>query len=139
MSDGTQDGSTIIPALRYGDAPAAIAWLEQVLGLSAQAVYPDDDGGIAHAQLTLGRGMVMLGTARDTAFGRLNQLPSEAGGRVTQSTYLVVEDADAVHDRAVAAGAEIVIPLTDEDYGGRDFTCRDPEGHLWTVGTYDPW
>ena len=53
--------------------------------------------------------------------------------------YIVVEDPDALHDRAVAAGAEILIGLKDEDYGGRGFTCRDPEGQLWNIGSYDPW
>src|SRR5262245_54668997 len=59
--------------------------------------------------------------------------------RDTQSPHLVVADADAIYHRAVAAGAEIVIEIKDEDYGGRGFCCRDPEGHLWNVGTYDPW
>jgi uncharacterized glyoxalase superfamily protein PhnB len=64
--------------------------------------------------------------------------PSELAGS-TQSPCLVVAEIDAVHARATAAGAEIVIAIKDEDYGGRGFSCRDPEGHLWTIGTYDPW
>ncbi|MNT65650.1 Glyoxalase-like domain protein [compost metagenome] len=64
--------------------------------------------------------------------------PDETGGLGTQSIYLVVTDVDAVHARAVAAGAVIVLALKDEDYGGRGFTCRDPEGHLWSIGSYDP-
>ena len=52
---------------------------------------------------------------------------------------LIVADADAHHARAVAAGARVVYPLKDEDYGGRGYSCLDPEGHLWNFGTYDPW
>ena len=82
--------------------------------------------------------MVMLGSTKDTDYGRLVKPPRDAGIS-TQSIYLVVADADAHHTRAKAAGAEIVIDLVTQDYGGRDYTCRDPEGHIWTFGTYDPW
>jgi uncharacterized glyoxalase superfamily protein PhnB len=131
--------SAVIPALRYRNAPAAIDWLCRVFGFEKQLIVPNDDGTIAHAQLRLGGGMIMLGTVQDTPFGRLMKQPDEIGGAETQSAYLVVPDADAVHLRAKAAKAEIVLDIKDEDYGGRGFTCRDLEGHLWTVGTYDPW
>ncbi len=133
-------GSTIIPCLRYADARRMIAWLGAAFGLTAKAVYDDAGGGVAHAELTLGSGMIMLGSARagDDLFGRLQSTPAVLGG-TTQSAYLVVPDADAVYRRAVAAGAEIVIDIKDEDYGGRGFSCRDPEGQLWNLGTYDPW
>ncbi len=129
---------TIIPCLRYRDAPAAIAWLSRAFGFAPHAVHPDAAGGIAHAQLVLGRAMVMLGSARDDAFGAQQAAPDPAG-RVTQSVYVVVPDADAHHARAVSSGAVIVLPLKDEDHGGRGYSCRDPEGHLWSFGTYDPW
>jgi uncharacterized glyoxalase superfamily protein PhnB len=135
--DGTVT-SAIIPCLRYRDAPAAIDWLCRAFGFERHAVYPDDTGGIAHAQLVLGRAMVMLGSARDDAFGAL-QPAADPARPVTQSAYIVVPDADAHHARAVAAGAQIVMPLKTEDYGGRGYSCRDPEGHLWNFGTYDPW
>ena len=132
--------SAAIPCLQYRDAPAALDWLCRVFGFERHLVVPDAAGGIAHAQLTLGGGMVMLGSAgRDNAYGRALRLPSQLGGVQTQTAYLVVADADAVHARAVAAGASFVIPIQDEDYGGRGFSCLDPEGYLWSVGTYDPW
>ena len=132
-------GSTIIPCLGYQDAQRMIAWLCDAFGLERHAVYKDGKGGIAHAQLTLGSGMIMLGSARaDDQFGRLQATPTALGG-TTQSPYVVVADADALYARAKAAGAEIVIAIKDEDYGGRGFSCRDPEGHLWNFGTYDPW
>lgn len=132
-------GSTAIPCLRYRDAPAAIAWLCHTFGFVEHLVVPERDGSISHAQLSLGDGMIMLGSVRDTDYGRLMRQPDETGGLGTQSIYLVVADVDGVHARAVAAGATIVLPLKDEDYGGRGFTCRDPEGHLWSIGSYDPW
>jgi uncharacterized glyoxalase superfamily protein PhnB len=82
--------------------------------------------------------MIMLGSAREDKFGKLQVTPAALGG-TSQSPYVVVADADEVYERAKAAGAEIVIEIKDEDYGGRGFSCRDPEGHLWNIGTYNPW
>ena len=130
---------TTIPCLRYRDAPAMIDWLCSTFGFERHLVVPDDAGGIAHAQLAFGNGMVMLGSQRANDFGRLMAQPGEVGGRETQCAYLVCADPDALHARAVAAGAAIVMPLKSEDYGGRGFSCRDPEGHLWNFGSYDPW
>ena len=130
--------STIIPTMRYGDAPKMIDWLCEAFGFERHLVVDDGDGGIAHAQLRLGDSMIMLGTARDDEFDRLQSTPADLGG-TTQSPYLVVEDADAAYARAKAAGAEIVIDVADQDHGGRAFSCRDPEGHLWNIGTYNPW
>jgi uncharacterized glyoxalase superfamily protein PhnB len=133
--------ATVIPCLRYRNAPAAIEWLCQTFGFEKQLVVPNDDGTIAHAQLIFGNGMIMLGSVLkvETEFGRLMKQPDEIGGAETQSAYVVVADADAVYARAKAAGAEFVIEIKDEDYGGRGFSCRDLEGHLWNFGTYDPW
>jgi uncharacterized glyoxalase superfamily protein PhnB len=133
--------ATIIPCLRYRDAPKAIEWLCRTFGFEKQLVVPNPDGTIAHAQLSFGNGMIMLGSVLEvgTEFGRLIKQPDEIGGFETQSAYVVVSDADEIYARAKAAGAEIVIEIKDEDYGGRDFSCRDLEGHLWNIGTYDPW
>jgi uncharacterized glyoxalase superfamily protein PhnB len=131
--------ASIIPCLRYTDAPAAIESLCRVLGLEKKMVVPGDDGTVVHAELSLGQAMIMLGSAIDTPFGRLTAQPSELGGRETQSPYVVVPDADAVYARAKSAGWSILVDIKDEDYGGRGFTCRDIEGHIWSVGTYDPW
>jgi uncharacterized glyoxalase superfamily protein PhnB len=131
--------ATVIPCLRYRDAPAAIQWLCRVFGFEEQLVVPNEDGTIAHAQLSFGNGMIMLGSASDSEFGRLMKLPDEIGGAETQTSYVVVSDADLVYRQAKAAGAEIILDIKDEDYGGRGFTCRDLEGHIWNFGTYDPW
>jgi uncharacterized glyoxalase superfamily protein PhnB len=131
--------ATVIPALRYRDAPAAIEWLCDNLGFEKQLVVPDEQGGIAHAQLSFGNGMIMLGSVRETEFSKFMKQPDEIGGAETQSSYLIVDDADAVYEKVKASGGEIALEIKDEDYGGRGFSCRDLEGHLWTVGTYDPW
>ena len=143
--------SSIIPVMRYRDAPAAIEWLCEVLGFEKQLVVPgppapgSNGGAIAHAQLRLGGGMVMIGSAVDSEYGRLMKQPEAVSGAETQSPYIVVPDADAVYAKVKAAGESggagwrILIDIKDEDYGGRGFTCADPEGHIWSVGSYDPW
>ncbi len=102
---------------------------------------PNADVTIAHAQLSFGNGMIMLGSVQkgETGLDRLMKQPDEIGGGQTQSSYLVVNDADAIYASAEAAGAEIAVEIKDEDYGGRVFSCFDLEGHLWNFGTYDPW
>ncbi len=126
-------------AVRYRDVAAAIEWLCTAFGFEKQTVVAGEDGTIDYAQLTCGHAMLMLAPVRDTPLDKLMKQPDEIGGGATQSTYLVVADADAHHARAKAAGAEIVLDLQDDDFGGRGYTCRDPEGHVWMFGTYDPW
>ena len=133
--------ATIIPVLRYRDAPAAIEWLCDVFGFEKHLVVPHPDGSVAHAQLSFGNGMIMLASVprTETAFGRLMKQPEEVDGAQTQTTYVVVSDVDAVYANAKAGGARIATEIKDEDYGGRDFSCYDLEGHLWSFGSYDPW
>jgi uncharacterized glyoxalase superfamily protein PhnB len=133
--------SSVIPTLRYRDALAAIDWLCRNFGFEKHmVVLGDDKRTVHHAQLTLGGGMLMLGSAdNDSDFGKYIRQPDEVGGFETQSPYLVVRDADAVYAKVKADGGEIVMDIHDEDYGGRGFSCRDPEGRLWYLGTYDPW
>jgi len=130
--------STIIPTLRYADAPKMLDWLCDAFGFERHLVIEEEGGAIAHAQLTLGDSMIMLGSVREHGFDRLQTTPDALGG-VTQSPYIVTSEVDALCERARAAGAEIVMAPEDQDYGGRLFSCRDPEGHLWNFGSYDPW
>ena len=131
--------STIMPAMRYRDANAAIAWLCNVFGFERHAEYPGPNNSVGHAELTLGGGMIMLGSEKDDAYGRGFKTPADVGNVETRSVYVVVADADAVYARAKAAGGRIVRELQNTDYGSREFTVKDPEGHSWSVGTYDPW
>jgi uncharacterized glyoxalase superfamily protein PhnB len=122
----------IYPVLRYRDAHAAIDFLCAAFGFERHAVYEADDGTIAHAQLAYGSGMVMVSTEPEHDERGYGQ---HAGH---EWIYMIVDDPDAHHDRAKAAGAEIVRQLEDQDYGSRDYSARDPEGNLWSFGTYDP-
>jgi len=132
--------STVIPGLRYRNAPAAIEWLCKVFSFEKQAVYTNADGTIAHAQLTFGNGMVMVSTAiNGTPYSKFLRQPDEIGKVETQTPCLIVSDCDVVYKQAKAAGAEIVMDIADMDYGGRAFACRDLESHLWNIGSYDPW
>ncbi len=131
--------STVIPALRYRNARAAIDWLCQVVGFVRKTVHEGADGAISHAELTLGGGMIMLGSEKDDDYGKGFRSPQALGGAESRSAYIVVDDADAVFARAQAAGATIVRPLQDTPYGSRECMFKDPEGHSWSVGTYNPW
>jgi uncharacterized glyoxalase superfamily protein PhnB len=139
MNDQKTNRPVVIPSLRYQDAPKAIEWLCDTFGFEKNLVVPGEGGRIAHAQLTFGNGMIMLGSVDAGEYGRHLKQPAETGGAVTQSIYIIVPDTDAHYSRARAAGATIVIDIKDEDYGGRGYTCRDLEGHIWSFGSYNPW
>lgn len=131
--------ATMIPTLRYNDAAAAIKWLCEAFGFEKRLVVPGENGTIVHAQLVFGNGMVMLGSTREGGFDDHQSTPSALGGAVSQSPYVIVQNADKHYARAVAGGAEILTGIKDEDYGGRGYSCRDLEGHVWSFGSYDPW
>jgi uncharacterized glyoxalase superfamily protein PhnB len=135
-----QTRATIVPALRYRDAQKAIQFLCHAFGFEKGLVVDGPNNTIAHAQLTFGNGMIMLGShPHEGDYGRWVQPPTRPALVNTQGIYVVVTDPDEHCARAQAYGAEILMPLTNQDYGGRDYTARDPEGHVWTFGTYDPW
>ena len=135
---GQGGGKGIVPGMRYADAPAAIEWLCDVFGFARRLVVPGPEGTIAHAQLTLGDGMIMLGSVQEDEYGSMMKTPQEAGCN-TQCAYVVVEEIDAHYSRAVSGGAQIVMEIADQDYGGRLYSALDPEGYLWHFGSYDPW
>jgi uncharacterized glyoxalase superfamily protein PhnB len=139
MSVAANSRTTIHPTMRYRDAPRAIDWLCNALGFERHAVYEDGEGGILHAQLVFGNGLIMISSARDDAWGQRITQPDQTDGRETQCCCLTVVDVDAHCARARAAGAEIIDEPEDKPYGGRGYGLRDPEGHLWWVGSYDPW
>jgi uncharacterized glyoxalase superfamily protein PhnB len=140
MSEKTSIRSSVTVGMNYRNAPEAIEWLCRVFGFEKHAVYPGPDNTIVHSELTLGSGMIMVASAEDNEYNRrFMRQPDEIGGAETRNVNLIVNDADAVYARAKAAGAEILFDIEEKHYGGRGFTCRDLEGHIWNVGTYDPW
>jgi uncharacterized glyoxalase superfamily protein PhnB len=132
-------GASVIPTVRYRDVSAAVAWLHEAFGLEPHRLVKDAQGAVLYGELTFGSGMVMVAPIQDSPLGKLMVQPDEIGGVETQISYLFVEDARAHHARAKAAGAEIVLDIDVEANGGRGFSCRDLEGHVWNFGTYDPW
>lgn len=123
------DHPTVYPVLRYRDARAAIAFLRDAFGLARHSLFEGPDGTVVHAQLTWGTGLIMLA-----------ERGAEPSPYDTERVvlYLAVDDPDAHHDRAVAAGAEIIMELTDQPYGSRGYSAKDPEGNVWSFGTYQP-
>jgi uncharacterized glyoxalase superfamily protein PhnB len=126
---------SIYPALRYRDAHEAARWLADAFGFERVNVYEDGNGGVVHAEMRFRDSLIMLGQVREPAEGEYSAIAPPPG---QTALYAVVEDPDAHHDRANAAGAEIVGGLCDQDYGSREYTARDLDGNIWTFGTYDP-
>ncbi|MGA7357008.1 MAG: VOC family protein [Candidatus Cybelea sp.] len=128
---------TIYPAVRYNDAKAAIAWLKSVLDFKEQEVYAGDGDSIAHAQLRVAGNLIMLGSVKNDQYATS---PKNLGG-VTGGIYIALaSDAavDAGYARVKAAGADVIRELEDTEYGSHEFSVRDPEGHIWSFGTYRP-
>lgn len=123
----------LVPFLRYAEPSAAIDWLRRAFGFMPLLVVKDDEGGVAHAELCLGTSAIMISGVKADQLGMVR--PARAGG-VTQGIYAVVPDADALWASAMEAGAEVVMAIYNTPYGSREFSVRDPEGHLWSIGTY---
>jgi uncharacterized glyoxalase superfamily protein PhnB len=122
----------VFPCFRYEDAPKAIEWLNKAFGFEQQFVVPGENNTVAHAQLRLGSGMIMMGSG-----GKPD--PKNPWATERFGTYVVVPDIEAHYARAKAAGAKIERPLADTEYGSREYSARDCDGHLWSFGTYDPY
>ena len=123
------NNATIFPTLTYDDAGKAIDFLVDAFGFERHAVYAGDNGDIRHAELRLGNGLVMLGSAK----GDIAATRGRGGG-----IYIVVDDPDAHARRARAAGAELTREPNGTDYGSREYGARDLEGNVWSFGTSQP-
>lgn len=121
---------TIYPILRCREPRAAMDWLERTLGFQRDAVHEGEGGGVAHAELSFRGATIMLGSTTGD-----ERVAGEIGPSLI---YIAVEEVDSLYERARDAGAEIRMEPTDQDYGSRDFAVRDPEGNVWSFGTYQP-
>jgi len=128
-----------MPALRYRNVPAAIKWLCGTLGFEKHHVAVARDGAIIYAQLTFGDEIIMLSPIGTSDRARGAKQFDAMDGAETQSCYFLVADADAHYTKAKSAGADVIADIRAYEYGGRGYSCRDPEGHIWNFGTYDPW
>jgi uncharacterized glyoxalase superfamily protein PhnB len=125
---------TIFPILRYHDARGAIRWLCAAFGFVEVFSVPESGEFVRHAQLILGTNIIMMGSVRpDDGITTPKVL-----GASTQALSVYVEDPDAHFHRAQAAGAEVLTPPTDTDFGAREYHVRDLEGHFWAFGTFRP-
>lgn len=123
--------SVLTSGLFYRDPRAAIAWLQKAFGFEVAMLIETPDGAIAHAELSLGDALIMVGGEWDAD----HLSPASVGGRNTQSIHIQIDTSlDAHFERARAAGAGIYAEPETQFYGDRTYRCRDPEGHIWTVG-----
>ena len=122
---------SISPVLRYRNPHAAMAWLEDVLGFQRHLVVPGESPDeVTHAELRLGQVFVGLSSLRKE--GLYSMPPSLEG------PYMALTDIDGLYERAKSLGADVAMEIHDTDYGSRDFALRDPEGRIWSFGTYTP-
>ena len=122
--------ATLAPAVIYKDPDAALDWLENAFGFERSMVITDADGNLSHAEMTVGECFLMVGAE----WAGHVASPASVGGKNTQSVHVHLheDDIESHHDRAVAAGAQIVREPEDQFYGDRVYAAKDPEGHIWT-------
>ena len=126
-----QNRSSLISALCYRDPRAALAWLEKAFGFEIAMLIEDAEGNVAHSEMRHGDSLVMIGSE----WSADHASPASIGGKNTQTVHIqLTTDINAHCERARAAGAEIIMEPEDQFYGDRSYRCRDPEGHIWTVG-----
>lgn len=128
----------LVPSTRYADCDGALAFLKKVIGLEEVSVYRDETGAIQHVEMRMGDSFFMFGPEDERPFSRYMTAPRDTGGRETMTMYVVVGDVETHNAKAMAAGADIILPLETTDHGGLQYSLRDPEGHVWTIGLYDP-
>ena len=120
--------TTINPVVSYRDLEAGARFLVETFGFVQHEAYKADDGTFQYVELSLNGALLGLGAhAEGSMF--------DTGPAVV---YISLDEVDSMHDRALAAGATILMPPTDQDYGSRDFVAKDHEGNVWCFGTYQP-
>ena len=139
MKDILVEPPSITPGLLYHEAPQAIDWLCRVFGFERRLVVPGESETILHAHLTMGNGGIMLSSAENYPLPELCKSPRQVGGVGTAEVIVYVRDPDAHYQRSVAEGAKILIHIEDKPYGGRGYSCKDPEGHVWAFSSYNAW
>ena len=124
--------ATIFPIIRFNDADAGLAWLKDALGFEEHGVFRGDDGVVQHGELRLDGAWVMIGSESAESTDRFGHHAGKG------FYYLAVDDAAAAFERARSSGADLTSELESREYGGCEFSLRDPEGNIWSVGEYDP-
>jgi uncharacterized glyoxalase superfamily protein PhnB len=121
----------ITPVLHYADLEKGLAFLTEAFGFTEHMLHRDPQGNLQYSEMTFEGCTVGIGPSAGTEGS-----PWELG---PTAIYVALDGSpDELHDRAKAAGAEIVMGLTDQEYGSREFAARDLEGNVWCFGTYRP-
>lgn len=121
----------LMSAICYRDPKRALAYLETAFGFELSMLIEDGDGNLAHSEMRFGDAVIMVGNE----WSADHKSPASIGGKNTQTVHIqITEDIDAHCERARAAGFEIIMEPETQFYGDRTYRCRDPEGHIWTVG-----
>ena len=124
-----------VPNLRYRDLTAAIEFLPKAFGLEVTFVATGAADQVVHAQLSAGSTLIYLSPdVVDDRYGMHS--PLALNGTNQCLCLVIVGDIDDHASMAQQAGAVLVNPPHDTDYGGREYSCRDFEGHVWSIGTY---
>lgn len=137
-SHGPRPASHIVPLMRYRDVGVASEWLCAVFGFEPHFAAKAPDGAVFYAELQAGQSMIMLGAVGEPSLDAVMREPTNGSQGPTQSCYVVIEDVREHYEHAKGAGAEMVLDLKSDDRGGAGYSCKDPEGHVWNFGSYDP-
>ncbi len=138
-NSGDKSASYLVPLMRYRDVGVATEWLCAAFGFVPHFAAKAPDGSVFYAELRLGDSMIMLGAVGEPNLDAVMRLPKDDEIAQTQGCYVVVEDVDTHYAQATRWGAALVLDIRSDDMGGRGYSCRDLEGHLWNFGSYDPW
>jgi PhnB protein len=126
------DYPRVTPALAIDGAARAIDFYQQVFGATERLRIDDPSGKVGHAELTIGDSLIMV----SDEYPEMNIVGPKSVGGTTVSLNVYVEDADAVFNTALQAGATSLRPVADQFYGDRSGQFEDPFGHRWNVATH---
>ena len=126
-----EDRQSLTPYLTIKNAGAAIEFYKQVFGATEKMRLAEADGKVGHAEIEIGKARIMI----SDEYPEIDVLGPQSRGGSTVGLHILVEDVDAVFNRAVAAGAKELKPVSDQFYGERSGQLADPFGHVWYIGT----
>lgn len=128
----------MIPFIRYKKAKEVIEWLQEAFGFELLEIHTTADR-VDHAQLRFADAIMMVGSEDNPGPLRPYMIaPSDIQGRTTLGIYIPVDDVETHYKKSTSKNAVIIAPLSEKPYGGKDYTCQDPEGYIWSFGTYRP-
>ncbi len=131
--------SGTVPILRYKNAKKAIEWLCESLGFKVFLEVPGEGNNVIHARLVLEENMIMIGSlGREGKIEKSFKSPEDIGG-VTQCAFLYAENPEIIYGLALKSGVGIIEHLSDFQFGGQSFSCRDLESHIWVISSHNPW